>query len=100
VDEERLKTWEILFQRALVLMDDARAVGIPVDRRDVVLSPIEKLPEHVNAAAVCREDVYVLAAEATVPPFTTSRMSVCARGPPEGGQCTKKGKMAIMGQLG
>jgi hypothetical protein len=31
VDEERLKTWEILFQRALVLIDDARAVGIPVE---------------------------------------------------------------------
>ena len=31
VEEERLKTWEILFQRALILMDDARAAGIPVD---------------------------------------------------------------------
>jgi hypothetical protein len=31
VDQERLKTWEILFQRALVLMDDARSNGIPVE---------------------------------------------------------------------
>ena len=31
VDQERLKTWEILFQRALLLMDDARAGGIPVE---------------------------------------------------------------------
>ena len=29
--DERLKTWEILFERALVLIDDARASGIPVD---------------------------------------------------------------------
>ena len=31
MDEERPKTWEILFQRALVLMDDARSSGIPVE---------------------------------------------------------------------
>jgi hypothetical protein len=31
MDNERLKTWETLFQRALVLIDDARAKGIPVD---------------------------------------------------------------------
>jgi hypothetical protein len=31
MDDERLKTWEILFQRALILIDDARAQGIPVD---------------------------------------------------------------------
>jgi predicted nucleotidyltransferase component of viral defense system len=31
VEEERLKIWEILFQRALVLIDEARSVGIPVD---------------------------------------------------------------------
>ena len=31
MDTERLKTWEILFQRALVLMDDARSSGIPVE---------------------------------------------------------------------
>jgi hypothetical protein len=31
VADERLKTWEILFERALVLIDDARASGIPVD---------------------------------------------------------------------
>ena len=29
--EERLKIWETLFQRALVLMDEARSSGIPVD---------------------------------------------------------------------
>jgi len=29
--DERLKVWEILFERALVLIDDARASGIPVD---------------------------------------------------------------------
>ena len=28
---DELKTWEILFQRALVLVDDARRLGIPVD---------------------------------------------------------------------
>ena len=31
MDNERLKTWEILFKRALILVDDARAKGIPVD---------------------------------------------------------------------
>jgi hypothetical protein len=31
MDDERLETWEILFQRALILIDDARAKGIPVD---------------------------------------------------------------------
>ena len=31
MDDERLKAWEILFQRALILIDDARAKGIPVD---------------------------------------------------------------------
>ena len=31
MEEEQLKTWEIFFQRALVLMDDARTVGIPVE---------------------------------------------------------------------
>ena len=31
MDDERLKTWEILFRRALILIDDARAKGIPVD---------------------------------------------------------------------
>jgi hypothetical protein len=31
VVDQRLKTWEILFQRALVLIEDARSVGIPVD---------------------------------------------------------------------
>jgi hypothetical protein len=31
MDDERLKSWEILFQRALILVDDARAKGIPVD---------------------------------------------------------------------
>ncbi len=30
-DEERLKTWEILFRRALVLTDEARLAGLPVD---------------------------------------------------------------------
>jgi hypothetical protein len=25
MDDERLKTWEILFQRALILIDDVRA---------------------------------------------------------------------------
>ena len=31
MDDERLETWEILFRRALILIDDARAKGIPVD---------------------------------------------------------------------
>jgi hypothetical protein len=31
MDDERLKSWEILFRRALILVDDARAKGIPVD---------------------------------------------------------------------
>jgi hypothetical protein len=31
MDDERLNAWEILFQRALILVDDARAKGIPVD---------------------------------------------------------------------
>ena len=31
VEDERLRIWEILFQRALLLMDDARAQGLPVD---------------------------------------------------------------------
>ncbi len=31
MDDERLKSWEILFQRALILIDDARTKGIPVD---------------------------------------------------------------------
>lgn len=31
MDEEQLKTWEILFRHALVLMDEARARGLPVD---------------------------------------------------------------------
>ena len=31
MDQERLKIWEILFQRALVLMDDPRSNGIPVE---------------------------------------------------------------------
>jgi hypothetical protein len=31
MDDERLKTWEILFQRALILIDDARERGIRVD---------------------------------------------------------------------
>src|ERR1700676_5329081 len=31
MDDERLKAWEIHFQRALILIDDARAKGIPVD---------------------------------------------------------------------
>jgi nucleotidyltransferase AbiEii toxin of type IV toxin-antitoxin system len=31
VEDERLRVWEILFQRALVLIDDARAQGLPVD---------------------------------------------------------------------
>jgi hypothetical protein len=30
-DSERLKTWETLFQRALLLIDDARSHDIPVD---------------------------------------------------------------------
>ena len=30
-DDERLKLWEVLFQRALVLIDDARKLGLPVD---------------------------------------------------------------------
>ncbi|TLY90748.1 MAG: nucleotidyl transferase AbiEii/AbiGii toxin family protein, partial [Gammaproteobacteria bacterium] len=29
--DERLKVWEILFQRALILSDDARAAGLPVE---------------------------------------------------------------------
>lgn len=29
--DERLNTWEVLFQRALVLVDDAQANGVPVD---------------------------------------------------------------------
>jgi len=29
--DERLKVWEILFQRALILIDDARAAGLPVE---------------------------------------------------------------------
>jgi hypothetical protein len=29
--DERLNTWEVLFQRALVLIDDAQANGVPVD---------------------------------------------------------------------
>jgi len=31
MDPERLNTWEILLRRALLLMDDARSSGIPVD---------------------------------------------------------------------
>ena len=31
MDDERLKTWEILFRRALILIDDARSKDIPVD---------------------------------------------------------------------
>jgi hypothetical protein len=31
VDGERLKTWEVLFQRALMLIDSVRRLGIPVD---------------------------------------------------------------------
>jgi hypothetical protein len=30
-DDERLKVWEVLFRRALVLIDDARKLGLPVD---------------------------------------------------------------------
>ncbi len=29
--DERLNRWELLFQRALILIDSARAIGIPVD---------------------------------------------------------------------
>ena len=29
--DERLKVWKILFQRALILIDDARAAGLPVE---------------------------------------------------------------------
>ncbi len=29
-DDERLKLWEVLFQRALVLIDDVRKLGPPV----------------------------------------------------------------------
>jgi Nucleotidyl transferase AbiEii toxin, Type IV TA system len=29
--DERLKIWEVLFQRALMLIDDARAAGLPVE---------------------------------------------------------------------
>ena len=29
--DEQLKIWEVLFQRALILIDDARAAGLPVD---------------------------------------------------------------------
>jgi hypothetical protein len=31
VVDQRLTTWEILFQRALVLIEDARSAGIPVE---------------------------------------------------------------------
>ncbi len=31
MDDQRLATWEILFQRALILIDDARSRGIPVE---------------------------------------------------------------------
>src|ERR1700759_4144690 len=31
MDDQRPTTWEVLFQRALILIDDARAKGIPVD---------------------------------------------------------------------
>src|SRR5438046_7607299 len=31
MDDQRPTTWEILFQRALILIDDARSKGIPVD---------------------------------------------------------------------
>lgn len=32
VEDKRLRVWEILFQRALQLIDEARALGLPVDK--------------------------------------------------------------------